>query len=77
MDQLPLHGDISIISKRTKRVNSRVNDDAGKHASAAIKNSYKHKAYRNRKYNLAQIAYQAHAAAVEKVDNVPYAESYA
>jgi len=77
MDQLPLHGDISIIGKRTKRIYGRMNDYAGKQAPAAIENGHEHKAYRNRKYNLAQIAYQAHAAAVEKVDNMPYAERYA
>lgn len=72
-----MHGDISIIGKRTKRIYGRMDDYAGKQAAAAIGNSHEHKAYRNRKTDLAQIACQAHAAAVEKVDNVPYAESYA
>lgn len=77
MNQLPFHGNVRIISKRTKRIYGRMNDDAGEHASAAIENGHEHKAYRNRKNDLAQIAYQAHAAAVEKVDNMPYAERYA
>ena len=77
MNQLPFHGNVCIIGKRTKRIYGRMDDYAGKQAPAALKNGHEHKAYRNRKNDLAQIACQAHAAAVEQVDNMPYAERYA
>ena len=40
-------------------------NNAGEQASATVKNRYKQETCRNRKANLAQIAYQVHTAAIK------------
>ncbi len=59
------HGNICFICKGTESVDSGMDNNAGEQTSATIKNRYKQEAYRNRKANLAQIAYQVHVAAIK------------
>ena len=65
MNKVLFHGNICFICKNTKSVNSRMDNNAGKQASATIKNRYKQETYRNREANLAQIVYQVHTAAIK------------
>lgn len=65
MNKVLFHSNICFICKSTKSVNSRMDNNAGEQASATVKNRYKQETCRNRKANLAQIAYQVHTAAIK------------
>ena len=77
MKQVQFHGKAGIIGKRTERIDGGMNDDAGKQASASIRNRDQQEADRNCKGDLVQVIYKIHAAAVEQVDDMPDAESHA
>lgn len=77
MKQVHFHGKLRVICKRAEYIDGGMHDDAGQQALAAIKNRDQKEAYRDRKDDLAQVIDKIHAAAVEQVDNMPDAESYA
>ena len=77
MEQVHFRGKVRIIRKRTERVDSSMDDDAGKQAATAISNRDQQEADCDGKNDLAQIIDQIHATAVEQVDDMPDAESYA
>ena len=77
MEQVHFRGKVRIVGKRTERIDCRMDEDAWKQTAAAVKNRDQQKAHSNGKNNLAQITHKIHAAAVEQVDNMPDAESYA
>ena len=74
---LNFRGKVRIIRKSAKRVDGGMNDDAGEQAAAAIKDCDQQESNRDGKDDLAQIAHEIHAAAVEEVDEMPDAEGHA
>ena len=77
MEQVHFRGKIHVICKGAERVDGGMDEDAGQQTAAAIKNRDQQKAHRNRKNNLAQVVDQFHTAAVEQVDDMSDAKSYA
>ena len=77
MEQVSFCGKVCIICKGAKRVDGGMDENAGKQAAAAIKDCDQQEADRDRKNDLAQVTHKIHAAAVEQVDDMPNAESYA
>ena len=77
MEQLHFRGKVRIIRKRTERVDSSMDDDAGEQASAKMKDCDQQEADCDGKDDLAQVVEQIHAAAVEQVDDMSNAKSYA
>lgn len=77
MNDLLGDGDPGVIGKGVKRIVQRMGDNAGKQASAPVKDRHKKETYGHRKDHLAEIAHQLHAAAVEQVHNMTYAEGHA
>ena len=77
MQQAHFHGQTSIAGKCTEGVDGGMDKDAGQQAAATIKNRDQQEAHCNCKDDLAQIADQLHTAAVEQVDDMSYAKSYA
>lgn len=71
------HGKARVICKGAKRVDGGMDEDAGKQAAAAIKDCDQHEAHRDGKNDLAQVVERIHAAAVDQIDDMPDAESYA
>ena len=70
MEQLRFRGKVRIIRKRTERIDSSMDDDAGEQASAEIKDCNQQEANCNCKDNLAQIVDQIHTAAIEQVNDM-------
>ena len=70
-------GKVRIIRKRTERVDSSMDDDAGEQAAAAIKDRDQQETDCDCKDDLAQVIDQIHTTAVEQIDDMPDAESYA
>lgn len=70
-------GKIHIIRKGTERVDSSMDEDAGEQAAAAIKDCDQQESNRDGKDDLAQVIDQIHTTAVEQIDDMPDAESYA
>ena len=68
MTQLHCHGKTCFICKGTERIDGGVDENAGKQTAAAIKDRDQQEADRDGKDDLAQVADQIHAAAVEQVD---------
>ena len=77
MEQVHCRGKVRIIRKGAERVDGSVDDDAREQTAAAIKNRDQQEADCDGKNNLAQVAHKIHAAAVEQVDDMSDAESYA
>ena len=77
MGQVRFRGKVRIIRKSVECVDGGMDEDAGKQAAAATKNRDQQKADCDRKNNLAQVDHKIHAAAVEQVDDMSDAESYA
>ena len=77
MNNVHFRGKSRVVCERTERVDCGMNDNTRNKVAPAIENSYEQKAYRNGKDNLAQIAYEIHAASVEQIYNVPHSERYA
>ena len=69
-------GKVRIIRKRTERVDSSMDDDAGEQASAEIKDCDQQEADCDGKNDLTQVTHKIHATAVEQVDDMSDAESY-
>ena len=70
MEQVHFRGKIHVICKGAKRVDDRMDEDAGKQAAAAIKDRDQQKANCDCKDDLAQVTHKIHAAAVEQVDDM-------
>ena len=77
MKQVHFCGKVRIIGKGAKRVDCGMYGDTGQQTSAAIKYRDQQESNRNRKNDLTQVIHKIHTAAVEKVDNMSDAESYA
>ena len=77
MQQAHFHSQTSIAGKCTKGVDGGMDEDAGQQAAAAIKNRDQQEADCGCKDDLAQIVDQLHTAAVEQVDDMSDAKSYA
>ena len=77
MKQVHFRGKACIICKGAKHVDGGMDEDAGEKTAAAIKDCDQQEADRDRKNDLAQVTHKIHAAAVEQVDDMPDAESYA
>ena len=77
MKQVHFCGKVRIIGKGAERVDCGMYDDTGQQTSAAIKYRDQQESNRNRKNDLTQVIHKIHTAAVEKVDNMSDAESYA
>lgn len=69
-----LRGKPCVIGKCIERVGGGMEYDAGKQASTAVENRNEHKADRDGKDDLAQIAQQLHPAAVKQVDDMSVAK---
>ena len=65
------------ICKGAKHVDGGMDEDAGKQTAAAIKDCDQQESNRDGKNNLAQVIDKIHAAAVEQVDDMSNAKSYA
>ena len=70
-------GKACIICKGAKHVDGGMDEDAGKQAAAAIKDCDQQESNRDGKNDLAQVTHKIHAAAVEQVDDMSNAKSYA
>ena len=70
-------GKACIICKGAERVDGGMDDDAGEQAAAAIKDRDQQKADRDGENDLAQVIDQIHTTAVEQVDDMSDAKSYA
>ena len=70
MEQVHCRGKVRIIRKGAKRVDDRMDEDAGKQAAAAIKDCDQQESNRDGKNDLAQVIDQIHTAAVEQVDDM-------
>ena len=70
-------GKACIICKGAKHVDSGMDKDAGKQAAAAIKDCDQQESNRDGKNDLAQVIDKIHAVAVEQVDDMSNAKSYA
>ena len=77
MEQARFRGKIHVICKGAKRVDGGMDDDAGEQAAAAIKDRDQQETDCDCKDDLAQVIDQIHTTAVEQIDDMPYAESYA
>ena len=77
MKQVHFRGKACIICKGAKHVDGGMDEDAGEKTAAAIKDCDQQEADRDGKNDLAQVTHKIHAAAVEQVDDMPNAESYA
>ena len=77
MEQVRFRGKVRIIRKGAKRVDGGMNEDAGKQAATAIKDCDQQETDCDGKNNLAQVIDKLHAAAVEQVDDMSNAKSYA
>ena len=76
MEQVCFRGKIHIIRKGAERVDGGMDEDAGKQASAAIKDCDQQESNRDGKNDLAQVIDKIHAAAVEQVDDMPDTKSH-
>lgn len=76
MEQVRFRGKIHIIRKGAERVDGGMDEDAGKQASAAIKDCDQQESNRDGKNDLAQVIDKIHAAAVEQVDDMPDTKSH-
>ena len=76
MEQLRFRGKVRIIRKRTERVDSSMDDDAGEQAFAEIKDCDQQEADCDGKNDLTQVTHKIHAAAIEQIDDMPNAKSY-
>ena len=76
MEQLRFRGKVRIIRKRTERVDSSMDDDAGEQASAEIKDCDQQEADCDGKNDLTQVTHKIHATAVEQVDDMSDAEGH-
>ena len=70
-------GKARVICKGAKRVDGGMDSDAGEQTPTAIKDRDQQEAHRDGKDDLAQVIEQIHAAAVEQVDDMSDAKSYA
>ena len=70
MEQVHFRGKVRIIRKGAKRVDDRMDEDAGKQAAAAIKDRDQQETDCDCKDDLAQVIDKIHAAAVEQVDDM-------
>ena len=77
MEQVHFRGKVRIIRKGAKHVDGGMDEDAGKQAATAIKDCDQQKSNRDGKNDLAQVTHKIHAAAVEQVDDMSNAKSYA
>ena len=77
MEQVRFRGKVRIIRKGAERVDSSMDEDAGKQTPAAVKDRDQQKADRDGKNDLAQVTHKIHAAAVEQIDDMSDAESHA
>lgn len=77
MEQVRFRGKVRIIRKSAERVDGGMDEDAGEQAAAAVKDRDQHEAHRDGKKDLAQVVERIHAAAVDQIDDMPDAESYA
>ena len=77
MEQVHFRGKACIICKGAKCVDGGMDEDAGKQAAAAIKDCDQQESNRDGKNDLAQVIDQIHTAAVEQVDDMSNAKSYA
>ena len=77
MEQVHFRGKACIICKGAKHVDGGMDEDAGKQAATAIKDCDQQKSNRDGKNDLAQVTHKIHAAAVEQVDDMSNAKSYA
>ena len=77
MKQVHFRGKVRIIGKSVECVDGGMDDDAGEQATAAIKDRDQQETDCDCKDNLAQVIDQIHTAAVEQVDNMSNAKSYA
>ena len=77
MEQVHFRGKVRIIRKSAKRVDGGMDEDAGEQAAAAIKDCDQQETDCDGKNDLAQVIDQIHTAAVEQVDDMPNAKSYA
>lgn len=72
MEQVRFRGKVRIIRKGTERVDSGMDEDAGKQAAAAIKDRDQQEADCDGKNDLAQVTHNIHAAAVEQVSHIVF-----
>ena len=77
MPQPHCHGESGFIGKGTERIDRRMDENAGDQTAAAVKNRDQQEAHRDGKYDLAQIADQIYAAAIEQIDNMSDAKGQA
>ena len=77
MEQVHFRGKVRIIRKSAERVDGGMDDDAGEQATAAIKDRDQQETDCDCKDDLAQVIDQIHTAAVEQVDDMSNAKSYA
>ena len=77
MEQVRFRGKVRIIRKSAERIDGGMDEDAGEQAAAAIKDRNQQEADCDCKDDLAQVIDKIHAAAVEQVDDMSDAESYA
>ena len=77
MEQVRFRGKIHIIRKGAERVDGGMDEDAGQQAVATIKNRDQQETHCGCKDDLAQVMDQIHTAAVEHVDDMSDAKSYA
>ena len=77
MKQVHFRGKVRIICKGAKHIDGGMDDDAGEQAAAAIKDCDQQESNRDGKNDLAQVIDKIHAAAVEQVDDMSNAKSYA
>ena len=77
MEQVHFRSKVRIIRKSAERVDGGMDDDAGEQAAAAIKDCDQQESNRDGKNDLAQVIDKIHAAAVEQVDDMSNAKSYA
>ena len=77
MNKLHFRGKIRVICKSAECVDGGMDDNAGEQTSAAIIDCDQQESNRDGKNNLAQVIDKIHAAAVEQVDDMSNAKSYA
>ena len=76
MAQVHFCGKVRIVGKCAKCVDNRMNDNAWKQTSAAIKDCDQQKADRDCKNDLAQVIHKIHTATIEQVDDMSDTEGH-